>query len=1149
MAYDFFEIPSFEGDSVDLVYADPNQPLAPAFVHYGYAVGTTTSTWTQLSSRRSIPLTHLRSWAQYGQRHPEAAARLQGGIGYVPGEGVLRSRADTVHHAAHTAMRLGALELIANIFSGRVTANDKDPFPHQLSLLQFMRAKQDHVERVLIADEVGLGKTIEVGLVLRDLLVARGTLDNFLCVYLTSGGLVEDAAEKLRSVLRGAVGDQNIVSEVDSFLGFGEGASRGVHVASMHAARLYTDQRKQKLVRGVSPDILIIDECHHCASDVGLAGARTVDRRNVTLTYAAAHQMITGGFWPESRAPRLTVLMSATPFRNTEQFLNLLRLLTHNVDGFDAYSPEADGRRLVDRLKAPDSRSVVIWRRQDDEAVHSWSGGRLFPNLRIVRPHRDEPSQLTMTPEYLTIIADIKAAIREAMRRHNSHFGGFAIAQLEKKLTSSSIAGACYLFTWCVRHSSWPTLEAYRRDISPATESLRKLLIEISQSLASFDTQNTARHAEVYLPSDGFRFGAQSLAQGGGIPDIFRFHAKLEEGEDDEARSFLAAPEEIQQITDLGLRLLGFSQGRTNGVENAKLRWLDAMLAMHPESRFLVFTESLQTCAIIQSTMPRYARTLTGEMGSAKRDAVVAEFRDPASSVRVLVATSAADEGFDLQVSNRVVHWDLSSSPAVLMQRNGRVARLGQIADVTAYYLILPGTHEERRDSALVDRFGSLGIDDVRLQLKILGTLTEEQQGRLDEAIDVDDVRVVGEILTAAQRDNADMDRRLKTLSTELRIVSVLDRNQLADRLEAWTQLGLPDNEDVDLAFSVVAWNRPVFGERTTTELSHARTARITRNGSAQNITFDPEFKLFSAAAERFQLAGLRPWTNGEHGQQMKIRPDGAVDLLGALTASLARLPRADFATVRAGALAGCIPPLAAARYLLFATHPMREAETASHSRMAPYLTFYAFGENGDDPLAEGSAADVHALITMLEREATTRPYAPSQENMRAYLHHGERLRKWLVRRTQLGGTSLFGAGHYALPVPVALVAVVGEPGLDVAFDEGDRVLPWAAPCVAMFEHLAETDPTRLIRMISAENLSPPDLTFAAEVAGKLPGDTARAALLSLLSHPSALVREGAVYGLRHHRSAVVDEQLRALATRDDSAGVREAAHTVLEDA
>ena len=733
MSYDFYEIPSFDGASVDLVFADPCQPPMPAFVHYGYAVGSTASTWTQLSARRAIPLMQLRDWSgQFQTRHPEVVARMQQQRGYTPGDSVLHNPEKAPHFSANTAMRLGALELIANIFSGRVTANDKDPFPHQLALQQFMRANQSQVQRLLIADEVGLGKTIEVGLVLRDLLVARGTLDDFSCVYLTSGGLVEDAAQKLRSVLKGALGDQNIVSEVDSFVGFGRGSARGIHVASMNAARLYTDGKKSKLESGVKPDILIIDECHHCASDNNLAGAVYVDRRNATVTYTAAHQLIEGRFWPDSQPPRLVILMSATPFRNTVQFANLLRLLTHRIDGFDAYKQGVDARRLVDRLQEPSGHSAIVWRRQDDSAVRSWRGGRLFPNLHIVRPHRDQPGELAMTPEYISIIEEIRTAILDVMRSHNSHFGGFAIAQLEKKLTSSSIAGACYMFSWCVRHSTWSSLDAFRKDVSPATENLRRLIIEISQRLATFDQQSSARHAEVYLPSEGFRFKAQLLAQGGAIPDIYKFHEKLEEAEDERAPGFIATSDEIKRITDLGLRLLRFSQGSSNGVENAKLRWLEKMLADHPESRFLVFTESLQTCAIVHSAMPRHARTLTGEMGSAQRDEVVTEFRNPKSAVRVLVATSAADEGFDLQIANRVVHWDLSSSPAVLMQRNGRVARLGQIADVTAYYLILPGTHEERRDSALLERFAALGVSDVRLQLKILGTLTEDEQVRLE---------------------------------------------------------------------------------------------------------------------------------------------------------------------------------------------------------------------------------------------------------------------------------------------------------------------------------------------------------------------------------------------------------------------------------
>ena len=1152
MAYDFFEIPSFDGKSSDVVFADPSQPPMPAFVHYAYAVGSTAATWTQLSARRAIPLMQLREWVgKFQKRHPDFVTRMQQRDGYAPGESVLRNVGDGEQFAVNTAMRLGALELVANIFSGRVTASDKDPFPHQLALQQFMRANQNHVERVLIADEVGLGKTIEIGLVLRDLLVARGTLDDFSCVYLTSGGLVEDAAQKLRSVLKGALGDQSIVSEVDSFVEFGRGNARGVHVASMHAARLYTDAKKSKLAPGVRPDILIIDECHHCASDNALAGAPQVDRRNATLTYTAAHQMISGSFWPDSQPPRLVVLMSATPFRNTEQFANLLRLLTHQVEGFDAYKRDVNAQRLIDQLRQPGGRSVVVWRRQDDKAVHSWRGGRLFPNLRIVRPHRSQPDELAMTPEYISIIDEIRAAIREVMRAHNSHFGGFATSQLEKKLTSSSIAGACYIFSWCVRHSFWSSKDAFRKDSSVATENLRRLVIEISQRLAGFDQQSSSRHSEVHLPSEGFRFKARDLAQGGAIPDIYEFRQKLEEAEDDVPRNFVALPEEVERISELGLKLLRFSHGGANGVEDAKLRWLEKMLLDYPESRFLVFTESLQTCAIVQSAMYRYARTLTGEMGSAQRDEVVAEFRNPKSSVRVLVATSAADEGFDLQVANRVVHWDLSSSPAVLMQRNGRVARLGQIADVTAYYLILPGTHEEKRDSALLDRFAALGVGDVRLQLKILGTLTDEEQVRLEEAIEENDAHLVGDILAAAQRGNEEMDRQLDALSTELRLVSVLDRDQLAERLEVWDRLGLPEHVDMELSFSNVQWQRPVFGERSSVEEVTARTARIEHDRRKQTVTFDPEFKVFSAGARAFELAGLRPWTRRELGsQQMKIRPDEQMDFLGALASSLARLPRGDFAILETRALSDRIPALARARYLLFATHPMREAETSEDARSAPYLTFYAFGDVGEEPISIGTAAEVHAVISLLEAAASAKSVHLADHDVQSHRRQADRLRSWIRGRAHLGGASLFEQERYELPIPVALVAIVGGGRVvaGVSPRSGELPLEWERPCVAMFEYLADVDPVRLVRLIESGSLEPADLTFAAEAAGRSPGEIVVESLLRLLSHSAAIVREGAAYGLSRHRTSEVDERLREMAKGDGSPGVREAVAQILED-
>jgi len=78
-------------------------------------------------------------------------------------------------------------------------------------------ALQQHVK----ADEVGLSKTTEVGLVLRDLLIARGNLDNFRCLYLTKGGLLDDVKSKLQSVcvvLIGAIMETVKIGKMDSFV-------------------------------------------------------------------------------------------------------------------------------------------------------------------------------------------------------------------------------------------------------------------------------------------------------------------------------------------------------------------------------------------------------------------------------------------------------------------------------------------------------------------------------------------------------------------------------------------------------------------------------------------------------------------------------------------------------------------------------------------------------------------------------------------------------------------------------------------------------------------------------------------------------------------------------------------------------------------
>lgn len=116
----------------------------------------------------------------------------------------------------------------------------------------------------------------------------------------------------------------------------------------------------------------------------------------------------------------------------------------------------------------------------------------------------------------------------------------------------------------------------------------------------------------------------------------------------------------------------------------------------------------------------------------------------------------------------------------------------------------------------------------------------------------------------------------------------------------------------------------------------------------------------------------------------------------------------------------------------------------------------------------------------------------------------------------------------------------------DVAADLTDR---WSEPCEAVFEFLAENNPPQLLKLIASNRLRATDLTFAAEIAGRLSDSTpVRRTLLPLLSHADAVVREGAIYGLAAHADQTVRSELARLSASDPSPAVRQAATDTLAD-
>jgi hypothetical protein len=117
------------------------------------------------------------------------------------------------------------------------------------------------------------------------------------------------------------------------------------------------------------------------------------------------------------------------------------------------------------------------------------------------------------------------------------------------------------------------------------------------------------------------------------------------------------------------------------------------------------------------------------------------------------------------------------------------------------------------------------------------------------------------------------------------------------------------------------------------------------------------------------------------------------------------------------------------------------------------------------------------------------------------------------------------------------------------AKERAEEALDMGPPCESLFQRLVHRNPQRLIDLVTGGTLASEDLTFAAEILGHYTdSDAVRAALLPLLEHERAYVREGVVYGLGRHLDETVRARLALVAETDADLAVRDAAAEVLAD-
>jgi superfamily II DNA or RNA helicase len=333
----------------------------------------------------------------------------------------IRPTVEQILHTTAAAKLLDALEdnlLLAPIQSSVV------PLPHQLYALN--RAISRDRIRYLLADEVGLGKTIEAGLVLRELKL-RGRVKRILVV--APKGLVRQWQAEMRlhfgekfqfiepselAAFRqwrsGAVGDEDnlwrmheqVICSLDSVKPLE--ARRGW---SLEQLNTYNRERFEDLI-SASWDLVIIDEAHRM-------GGSTEQVARYKLGAALAE------------ASPYLLLLSATPHQGkTDQFMRLMQLLDR-----EAFPDESSVNR--DRV-----RPFVI--RTEKRASINAEGQPLFkPRVTRLQAVAWQARHSAQQRLYEAVTDYVRHGYNQAMAAKQRHIG-FLMILMQRLVTSSTAA-------------------------------------------------------------------------------------------------------------------------------------------------------------------------------------------------------------------------------------------------------------------------------------------------------------------------------------------------------------------------------------------------------------------------------------------------------------------------------------------------------------------------------------------------------------------------------------------------------------------------------------------------------------------------------------------------------------------------------------
>ncbi|OQA86699.1 MAG: RNA polymerase-associated protein RapA [bacterium ADurb.Bin236] len=557
------------------------------------------------------------------------------------------------------------------------------PLPHQIKALS--RAINGDRVRYLLADEVGLGKTIEAGLILKELKL-RGVVKRILVI--APKGLVTqwvsemsfhfgetfhlvlpDDLKSLNRVLSASIsGDENsnnhkpMRSRENAWQMFSQVVVPMDSFKPLDKRRGWTTEQLDEYNRGrfedlisANWDLVIVDEAHR------LGGS----------TDQVARFKLGQGL---SEAAPYILLLTATPHQGkTDAFHRLMS--------------------LIDEKAFPDVSSITrervrpyVIRTEKRRAINA-DGGPLFKPRRTQlipvswnEKHRDQQIIYEAVTEY------VREGYNQAIREKRSYIG-FLMILMQRLVVSSTQAIKT-------------TLEKRLDALQSPPEQLTLFPGLSDEEWSDMDGQEQ-------------------------IDTLLRTQLKALKNERSEVKLLLEATSRWERTGN-------------DAKAEALLDWIYRLQAEENDSelKVLIFTEFIPTQDMLCQFLSERGFEvvcLNGSMGMDERKRVQESFAEKA---RILISTDAGGEGLNLQFCHVVINYDIPWNPMRIEQRIGRVDRIGQKRVVRAINFVIEDSVEHRVREVLEQKlaviYEDFGVD------KTSDVLDSAQAGRMFDELYVE---------------------------------------------------------------------------------------------------------------------------------------------------------------------------------------------------------------------------------------------------------------------------------------------------------------------------------------------------------------------------------------------------------------------------